>query len=74
VADGRVDGIGFDARVDVVEYLGDEQLVHMTRKDTPLQAKLPVEEKVGAGDEVRFSIPRDKLLLFDAETEERIRS
>jgi multiple sugar transport system ATP-binding protein len=74
VGNGRVDGIGFDARVDVVEYLGDEQLVHMTRKDTPLQAKLPVEEKVSAGDEVRFSIPRDKLLLFDAETEERIRS
>jgi ABC-type sugar transport system ATPase subunit len=73
IGNGRVDGIGFDARVEVVEYLGDEQLVHLTRKDTPLQAKLPVEDKVSAGDEVRFAIPRDKLLLFDAETEERIR-
>jgi ABC-type sugar transport system ATPase subunit len=74
VGNGRVDGVGFDARVEVVEYLGDEQLVHLTRKDTPLQAKLGVEDRVSAGDEVRFAIPRDKLLLFDTETEERIRT
>jgi ABC-type sugar transport system ATPase subunit len=73
-ADGRPDGYVFDATVEVVEYLGDEQLVHMTRKDTPLQAKLPVEEKLNNGEERRFVIPRDKLLLFDAETGERARS
>ena len=67
-------GYVFDAAVEVVEYLGDEQLVHLTRKDTPLQAKLPVEEKLNTGDEKRFVIPRDKLLLFDAETRERARS
>src|SRR5438477_3533811 len=44
VANGHVDGATFDATIDVVEYLGDEQLVHMTRKDTSLQAKLPVEQ------------------------------
>jgi multiple sugar transport system ATP-binding protein len=71
---GRGDTIDFEARVDVVEYLGDEQLVHMTRKDTPLQAKLDVEQRVNAGDVLTFSIPRDKLLLFDTETEERIRT
>jgi multiple sugar transport system ATP-binding protein len=74
VRNGRVDGIDFEARVEVVEYLGDEQLVHMTRKDTPMQAKLPVEETVKAGDELTFSIPREKLYLFDAETEERIKT
>ena len=73
VADGNPDGYVFDAAVEVVEYLGDEQLVHLTRKDTPLQAKLPVEEKLNTGDEKRFVIPRDKLLLFDAETRERAR-
>ena len=46
----------------------------MTRTDTPLQAKLPVEEQVSAGEERRFVIPRDKLLLFDAETGERVPS
>ena len=71
VADGRPDGYVFDATVEVVEYLGDEQLAHMTRAHTPLQAKLPVEEKINAGEERRFVIPRDKLLLFDAETGER---
>jgi multiple sugar transport system ATP-binding protein len=74
VANGRPEGYMFDARVDVVEYLGDEKLVHLSRKDTPLQAKLPVEEQLNIGDERRFLVPRDKLLLFDAESEERVRS
>jgi multiple sugar transport system ATP-binding protein len=54
--------------------LADEQLVHLTRKDTAIQAKLPVEEQVGAGQELKLTVPRDKLLLFDAETEERVRA
>jgi multiple sugar transport system ATP-binding protein len=68
------DGIEFEARVEVVEYLGDEQLVHIARKDASLQAKLPVEEKVSAGEQLTFAIPREKLYLFDAETEQRIRT
>jgi multiple sugar transport system ATP-binding protein len=74
LGDGRPDTIPFTARIDVVEYLGDEQLVHMTRNDANLQAKLPVEERLHVGDEREFSIPRDKLLLFDRETQERVRS
>ena len=69
---GRGDALSFAATVEVVEYLGDEQLVHATRKDTPLQAKLPVEERVAPGEELTFSIPREKLHLFDPETEERV--
>jgi ABC-type sugar transport system ATPase subunit len=72
--DLRGDAIQVEARVEVVEYLGDEQLVHLTRKDTPLQAKLPVEERLNHGDQVTLSIPRDKLLTFDAESGERIRN
>jgi multiple sugar transport system ATP-binding protein len=74
VANGQPEGYAFDARVEVVEYLGDEQLVHLTRKDTPLQAKMPVEVQIGTGDERRFVVPRDKLLLFDAKTEQRLKS
>jgi multiple sugar transport system ATP-binding protein len=74
VGNGTIDGANFDARVEVVEYLGDEQLVHMTRKDTSLQAKLPVEQRVSAGDELTFVIPRDKLYFFDAETEQRVQA
>jgi multiple sugar transport system ATP-binding protein len=72
LGDGRPDAIHFDARIEVVEYLGDEQLVHITRKDAELQAKLPVEEELVLGQERTFTIPRDKLLLFDASTEERV--
>jgi multiple sugar transport system ATP-binding protein len=74
LANGRGDGIAFEARAEVVEYLGDEQLVHLSRKDTAIQAKLPVEEHIGFGQELRLMIPRDKLLLFDAETEQRVSS
>jgi multiple sugar transport system ATP-binding protein len=66
------DVISFDGRVEVVEYLGDEQLVHFARKDTALQAKVPVEQKLSTGDNVTFVLPREKLYLFDRETEERI--
>jgi multiple sugar transport system ATP-binding protein len=72
LVNGQADGIGFDARVEVVEYLGDEQLVHLTRKGRALQAKLPVEEQVGAGQDLKLTVPRDKLLLFDAQTEQRV--
>src|SRR5262249_28532176 len=74
VGSGDVDGLRCNARVEVVEFLGDEQLVHMTRKDTSLQAKLPVEQKVGPGDQLTFAVPRGKVYTFDAETEERISS
>jgi multiple sugar transport system ATP-binding protein len=73
VANGQPEGYAFDARVDVVEYLGDEKLVHLSRGDVPLQAKLPVEQQLDIGEERRFLVPRDKLLLFDAESEERVR-
>ena len=74
LGDGRPDAIHFDGRVQVVEYLGDEQLVHISRKDEDLQAKLPVDEELAIGQERTFTIPRDKLLLFDRETEERVRA
>jgi multiple sugar transport system ATP-binding protein len=66
------DAYRFDARVEVVEYLGDEQLVHLLRKDTPLLAKLPVEQRIEAGRDEQFAVARDKVALFDAETHERV--
>jgi multiple sugar transport system ATP-binding protein len=71
---GHVEGVSFPARVEVVEYLGDEQLVHMSRKGESLQAKLPVDRHVQVGDELVFTIPREKLYVFDAESEDRIRA
>jgi multiple sugar transport system ATP-binding protein len=74
LGDGRPDAIHFDGRIQVVEYLGDEQLVHILRKDADLQAKLPVEEELAIGQDRTFTIPRDKLLLFDRQTEERVKA
>jgi multiple sugar transport system ATP-binding protein len=67
------DGLKFDARLDVIEYLGDEQLVHLMRKETPLLAKLPVEQQVKGGQQMDFFVPRDKVYTFDAQSEERVR-
>jgi multiple sugar transport system ATP-binding protein len=66
------DAVRSTGRVEVREYLGDEQLVHLTVKDMPIQAKLPVEARVTPGEELEFAIPRDKIHLFDAETGDRI--
>ncbi|MCP9484611.1 MAG: ABC transporter ATP-binding protein [Gaiellaceae bacterium MAG52_C11] len=71
---GNGDAAYFQATVEVVEYLGDEQLVHLAAGDEKLLAKLPVEDRVPTGVEQRFSIPRDKLHLFDAETELAVRA
>jgi multiple sugar transport system ATP-binding protein len=74
VGDWKGDRVRFTATVDVVEYLGDEELVHFTLKDRPLLAKVPVEHRLRFGEESTFSIPREKLHLFDAETEEALPS
>jgi ABC-type sugar transport system ATPase subunit len=66
------DGVRFDARVDVVGFLGNEQLVHLVRGQTPLVAMLPIETTVAGGQGMDFAVPREKLLLFDAQSQERV--
>jgi ABC-type sugar transport system ATPase subunit len=68
------DGITFPGRVEVIEYLGDEQLVHLDKDGTAIQAKLPVEEHVTVGEQQTFNVQRAKLHLFDAETGRRLDS
>jgi multiple sugar transport system ATP-binding protein len=72
LGNGRPDSIPFTARVEVVEYLGDEQLAHLTRDGTSLQAKLPVDDRLTLGEEHEFSVARDKVMFFDAESEQRV--
>ncbi len=74
----RVDGAGgseisFGAKIEVIEYLGNEKLVHASREGTPLTALVPVEEEVSEGDDITFEVRPDKVRLFDAETEEAVR-
>src|ERR1700722_8829064 len=42
-------GFGFQAEIEVVEYLGDERLAHLRLGDQSLVAKLPIEELVESG-------------------------
>jgi ABC-type sugar transport system ATPase subunit len=72
VANGAGDATRFTARVDAVEYLGDEQLVHLSIRDAPVVAKLPTEQELTMGENRDFAVPRGKLFLFDAETENRV--
>jgi multiple sugar transport system ATP-binding protein len=57
-----------DAVVEVVEYLGDEQLAHARLGDHQLVFKLPVEPRLQAGGRQSFSVPLEKVLLFDEST------
>jgi ABC-type sugar transport system ATPase subunit len=63
------DRIGFRARIEVVEYLGDELLAHLRTRDAALVAKLPADCRVEAGEERRFSVPLRQIRLFDATSE-----
>jgi multiple sugar transport system ATP-binding protein len=61
------------AVVDVVEFLGDEQLVHLHAGDVLLMAKLPVDAgRAELGEQVNLSVPLQKLHLFDRKTERSI--
>ena len=57
------------AQIDVVEYLGHEELIHAQAEGHEIVALVPSEKKVQAGEEVAFAIPVEKLHVFDPETE-----
>jgi ABC-type sugar transport system ATPase subunit len=62
------DNVPVTTTADVVEYLGDEQLVHFTIEENALVAKVPVEHRIVANEQLELSVVRDKILLFDAES------
>jgi ABC-type sugar transport system ATPase subunit len=60
--------VGFEAVVEVVEYLGDEQLAHLRLGDRSLVAKLPVAERVEPGTTTSFTVARETVLFFAADS------
>ena len=68
LGNGRVGAGSLSASVEVVEYLGDEQLGHLRLGDHQIVVKLPVEPRLQAGQQETFSVPLDKVLLFDEES------
>jgi len=73
VGNGSGDRLRFRGIVEVVEYLGDEQLAHIALRDHPIVVKVPVDRKIDNNAELDFSIARERVYLFDAESEQRMR-
>jgi multiple sugar transport system ATP-binding protein len=60
------------AKVDVVEYLGNEELLHAQIEGAEIVALVPSDRQVTAGAQVEFTVPADKLQIFDPETEKSL--
>jgi multiple sugar transport system ATP-binding protein len=66
------DAVKFPAKVDVVEYLGNEVLIHAQAEGHEIVALLPSEKELKVGDQVDLAVPMDKLHIFDPESEKTL--
>jgi multiple sugar transport system ATP-binding protein len=64
----RANSAECDATVEVVQYLGDEQLAYLRLGDSEIVAKLPIEAQLELGRTHKFLVPLRKIHLFDAES------
>ena len=68
VGAARDGDFGFEATVELVEYLGDERLAHVRLGERLLTAKLPADQALEYGATLAFAVSSRAVLLFDAET------
>jgi sn-glycerol 3-phosphate transport system ATP-binding protein len=68
------DGVGIQGRVELVEHLGADILVHLRLGETGplLTARLPGETALPADDTIRLTVPLSRLRLFDSDGGGRI--
>ena len=64
--------VRFPATVDVVEYLGNDELIHAQAEGNEIVALLPSDKKVQPGDSVQFAVPMEKLHIFDPDSEKTL--
>jgi multiple sugar transport system ATP-binding protein len=69
---GDAGAVHFEGSVEVVEYLDDDQIAHLAVGETAVVAKLPIEERLSSGTVEQFTVARDKVHLFDAQTQEAV--
>ena len=60
------------AKVDVVEFMGNEELLHAQVEGAEIVAVVPSDRKVQMGQQVQFTVLADKLQLFDPESEKSL--
>jgi len=68
------DALRMTASVDVVEYLGHEELIHAQTEGAEFVALISSDRMVQEGQRVELAVPSEKLHLFDPETEGRLTS
>ncbi|MGH2463251.1 MAG: ABC transporter ATP-binding protein [Candidatus Limnocylindria bacterium] len=61
--------VGIPASVDVVEFLGDQELIHAQAAGGELLAVVSSDHRLKPGDRVEFRLGLEKLHLFDPTTE-----
>jgi len=61
-----------DAKVDVVEFLGNEFQLHLSSAGQTFVARVDTRTQTQPGDSIRVGFDRSKLHVFDKETEEAI--
>jgi multiple sugar transport system ATP-binding protein len=69
VGNGQASAVRFPATVDVVEYLGNDELIHAKTEGNEIVALIPSSKGVNVGDNVDFAVPMEKLHIFDPESE-----
>ena len=72
IGDAGSDSASFQARADVVEYLGHEELLHVSAANQDIVAIVGSEHRVRPGDVIKLTLPLAKLHLFDDETGEAL--
>jgi multiple sugar transport system ATP-binding protein len=72
IAEGADGVVRIPARVDVVEYLGNEELIHAQAEGNEIVALIPSDRKVKPGEQIELGVPLDKLHVFDPETEKSL--
>jgi multiple sugar transport system ATP-binding protein len=64
--------LSLPAKVDVVEYLGNEELIHAVVESHEIVALVPSERQVREGQTIDLTVPAEKLHIFDPESEKAL--
>jgi multiple sugar transport system ATP-binding protein len=72
VTGGGTGTVSFPASVDVVEYLGNEELIHAQAEGNEIVAVIPSDRNVKAGEKIELTLPFNRLYVFDPETEQAL--
>ena len=64
--------VRFPAKVDVVEYLGNEELIHAQAEGNEIVALLPRTRRSASATRVTLAVPMEKLHVFDPESEQTL--